>query len=181
MKPITHNAASRRDLSAIEEVFAPIYGLPCWGVNYERYLNLSLNFGPPRLRIREPHSTASRSGVGRRNAARRLVIVKGRWWLWIHVAYWRLSYNGVVVSNRRLPAPRKMPDMLCDLEGQKLIRVQVNSKTGATRFYFDLGAKLEIWKLDDDEVYELWTLYVYSPRRRVFSLHSNGFLTSQSF
>lgn len=167
-----------RDRSAIEKVFEPIYGQPCWCVNYERYLNLSLNFGPPRLNIHEPHPTKSRSKVVRRNAARRLVIVRGRWWLWIYVSYWRLSYNGIVVSNRRWPASRRMPDALRDLEGQKLIRVRVNSKTGATRFDFDLGAKLEVWKLDDDEVYELWTLYVRSPQR-VLSLHSNGHLLSR--
>lgn len=73
----------------------------------------------------------------------------------------------------------KALNMLGDLEGQKRTRVRVNSKTGATRFDFDLGAKLEVWKLDDDEVYELWTLYVDSPRRRVFALHSNGSFTSQ--
>ena len=179
MKIAPRNTVGRHRPSAIEGVFAPIYGLPCWGVNYGRYLNLSLNFGPPRLRIREPRSTVSRSVVVRRNAARRLVTVKGRWWLWIYVSYWRLSYNGIVVSNRRWPAPRKMPDMLRDLEGQKLIRARVNSKTGATRFDFDLGAKLEVWKVDDREVYELWTLYVCSPQRRVFSLHSNGDLTSE--
>ena len=178
MKPAMPNVNSRR-VPAIERIFAPIYGQPCWGVNYERYLNLSLNFGPPHLSVREPHSSAARSKVVRRKAARRLVTVRGRWWLWIYVSYWRLSYNGVIVSNQRWPAPRKMPDMLHDLEGQKLTCVRANPQTGATRFDFDLGAKLEVWKLDDDEVYELWTLYVYSPRRRVFSLHSDGSLTSQ--
>ncbi len=45
--------------------------------------------------------------------------------------------------------------MLCDLEGQKLIRVRVNPKNSSTRFEFDLGAKLDVWKLDDDTVYDL--------------------------
>lgn len=155
MKTAPRNTVSRRDLSIIEGVFRPIYGRPCWGVNYERYLNLSLHFGPPHLIIREPHSTASQSSAVRRNAARRLVTVGGRWWLWIFTSYWRLSYNGVVISNQRRYDSGKVRNMLCDLEGQKLIRVRVNPKNSSTRFEFDLGAKLDVWKLDDDTVYDL--------------------------
>src|SRR5438309_752959 len=89
------NRGCPMSVNAIARSFQPLYGQPCWGLHYDRTLNLSMNFGKPALRIREPFNTDSKSEALRRMAARRLVTVRGEWWLWIYCCYWQLVSNGL--------------------------------------------------------------------------------------
>jgi hypothetical protein len=86
------------NLKFIKRSFQPLYGQPCWGLNYDRYLNLSMNFGKPSLCVQEPFNTNSQSEVVQRLAARRLVTVRGKWWLWICYCSWRLTSSGLPLA-----------------------------------------------------------------------------------
>lgn len=156
----------------IRDAFKPIIGLPCWGLNHERYLNLSMNFGKPSLRIvREPFKSSARSPAVRRNAARRIVSVRGEWWLWIYCCYWRLILDGHVLVTGSSSFPR-IERAIRRLQGQKLVSVEVKPETGATRFAFDLGAVLDCRRFERDSDEQLWTLY--QPRGYVLAVHGNG-------
>jgi hypothetical protein len=157
----------------ISNTFQPLCGQPCWGLSYDRQLNLSMNFGMPSLQIREPASSNSRSKVIRRHFSRRRVTVRGQWWLWIYVCRWRLSADGKGLATAS-SSLRRIRQAIAQLEGQKLVSAHVDSKTGATLFTFDLGCTLDCRRLERDTDDELWMLY--KPNGYVLSVHGNGTL-----
>jgi hypothetical protein len=122
-----------------------------------------MSFGRPSLSIYEPRkASAAASAKVRRIMARRLVVVRGRWWLWIFLARWELTLSSKDVI-RWTSTRREMTEGLRELDGQRLTGVQVDPADGRTRFSFDLGAGLNVWRLtrkrsDDDS--DLWTMYL---------------------
>lgn len=158
-------------LKVIDRWFQHLYGQPCWGLRFGRHVNLSMNFGKPSLQIREPYQTASKSDAVRRMAARRLVTVRGEWWLWVFCCYWRLTVDGLPLATGS-SSFRRIERALAQLEGQQLLAVDVQPKTGATRFAFDLGCVLHCRRFERDTDDDLWTLY--KPSGYVLSVHGNG-------
>ena len=153
--------------------FRPLLGKPCWGVHYNRPLNLSFNFGEPYLEVYGPHrARPDASDRVRKQVARRLITVRGRWWLLVDVARWRLTHaDGRVV---KWTSPKRVTaEALLDLDGQKLTRVEVNRETGATRFDFDLGLRLDVWRMTRKHLGDdLWKLY--KPNGYVLSARGDG-------
>jgi hypothetical protein len=135
------------------------------------HTNLSMNFGKPSLKIREPFDTTSRSEVVQRLAARRRITLRGQWRLWLWCCYWKLSVNDKVLATGSSSARRIERAAAC-LDGQKLTGVRVNPSTGATRFAFDLGAVLDCRRFEKGRDDELWLLY--EPSGFVLSVHGNG-------
>jgi len=160
----------------IENSFQQLYRKPCWGLHFDSQLNLSMNFGKPSLRIREPFSTASKLEVVRRMAARRCVTVRGEWWLWIYCSFWRLSTNSTLLATSS-SSSRRIERALKQLDGEALEAVTVNPATGATKFIFDLGCALECRRFERDSDAELWMLY--KPRGYVLSARGNGTFTHE--
>jgi hypothetical protein len=155
----------------ISTTFWAVYGQPCWGLSYERQLNLSMNFGEPSLRVREPFHSNSKSESVRRHFSRRTVRVRGQWWLWIYLCRWRLSSGGLNLATGSSSLHR-IQRALAELEGQKLVEVAVAPSTGATRFAFDLGCTLDCRRFGRDTHDELWTLY--KPNGYVLAGHGDG-------
>lgn len=158
-------------VKVIDGCFQPLYGEPCWGLRYDRNLNLSMNFGKPSLSVREPFKAESKDEAIRRLAARRLVTVRGEWWLWIYCCYWRLTSDGLPLATGS-SSFRQIDRAMAQLGGQKLVAVDVVPETGATRFAFDLGCVLHCRRFERDSDAELWTLY--KPSGYVLSVHGNG-------
>ena len=61
---------------------------------------------------------------------------------------------------------------MAKLNGQILIRAQVNPQTGATRFEFDLGGLLEVRRFERDSEDDLWILY--KPNGYVLAVKGGG-------
>lgn len=160
----------------IDRSFQPLYGRPCWGLRYDRMLNLSLNFGKPSLRIREPFNTDSTSEAVRQLASRRRVTVRGEWWLWLYCCYWRLTTGELELATGS-SSLRRLERATAQLEGQDLVSVAVEPQTGATRFAFDLGCVLHCRRFERDADAELWLLY--KPSGYVLSVHGNGTFSHQ--
>ena len=160
----------------LDKSFAPLLGEPCWGVHYDRQLNLSMNFGEPSLEIREPYETDSKSGLARRVASRRVVTVRGRWWLWVHCCHWRLTLRDVNQATGS-SSLRRIERVIKQLEGQKLTSVAVQPETGASRFEFDLGCVLHCRRLSRDSDADLWLLY--KPNGYVLSVAGDGTIGHQ--
>jgi hypothetical protein len=158
----------------IDKSFQPLYGKPCWGLHYERLLNLSMNFGKPSLHVREPYRSGSKDEAVQRLAARRLVTVRGDWWLWIYCSYWRLTSDGMLLATGA-SSVRRIERATALLDGQKLVSVHVEPETAATRFTFDLGCVLDCRRFKPDNNDELW--WLYKPRGCVLSVCGNGTLS----
>jgi hypothetical protein len=161
---------------AIERSIQSLYGHPCWGLLFDRQLNLSMNFGKPSLHVREPFSTESKSEAVRRIASRRRVTVRGEWWLWIYCCYWRLTFNDHQLATGS-SSYRQIERATGQLEGQKLVSIAVDPEMGATRFTFDLGCVLQCRRFKRDTDAELWTLY--KPSGYVLAVHGNGTFSHQ--
>ncbi|MBL7152515.1 MAG: hypothetical protein ISS79_02270 [Phycisphaerae bacterium] len=155
-------------MNIIDRTFEKIYGEICWDVIYERFLNLSMRLGEPSFgECHQPSQKVAPSEIRRRIAtkdwqirpfkARRWVHVQGRWGLWIYMAYWKISCQGIQVATSS-SSPRIKSLATQDLDGQKLTKVQVNPDTGATAFSFDLGSVVEVRRFERTSTDELWIL-----------------------
>jgi hypothetical protein len=155
----------------IDKYFRKLAAIPCWGVQWERNLNVSMSFGVPRLKIREPRRSSAKSEAVRRVFAHRNVTLKGDWWLWIFCARWTLSIRGLRPV-RSTGSERRIRQALRLLDGQRLVDVRIDPRNSRTRFTFDLGGVLDVRKLDESEDSDIWKLYM--PRRRVLSVRGDG-------
>ena len=155
----------------IHEILEILIGLHCWDVYYNDDLNLSMSFGQPIMKIREPKKVHSKIERIRQVRAHRLVTVRGEWWLWILSAYWKLSVkgSGEVTGASSLIKKKRA---LALLDGQKLTGVKINPKTSATQMEFDLGAKLSIRRFSSQDDGDIWSLY--QPNGYVLSVRADG-------
>jgi hypothetical protein len=162
-------------MSQFYDLIKPLLAKPCWRVRWDAQLNLDLSFGRPALRIREPYRSSSRSPRVRAQAARRLATVRAEYWLWIYVAYWRITLADGRSATQSSSARAK--DIVCaNLEGEKIKKVEVSPLTGSTSFAFDLGSRLEVRRRQPGEDSEIWTLY--KPRGMTLSVRGDGFYSS---
>lgn len=163
--------SANKSPDVIHKALKQIYGKHCWGVEYDCNVNLSMSFGDPVLRIREPVQSKSSSSKVQELFARRHVTVKGKWWLWIYCAYWKLSFEGVRAATGA-SSFKQIQIALARLNGQMLKQVEINPQTGATRFVFDLGGLLEVWRFERDSKKDLWMLY--APDGNVLAVRGDG-------
>ena len=148
-----------------------VVGSICWGIESSRLTNLSMNFGEPRLRIlREPCKSKSRVEECSSDERRRLITVRGQWWVWVYVAYWRILRAGRTRASTS-SSNRHTAEALRSLDGQRLIDVEVGATTMSTTFVFDLDTILEVRRRapNDDEI---WLLY--EPDGYVLSVRGDG-------
>ena len=146
-------------------------GQYCWGVEYDRYFNLSMYIGNPRLDVREPFESTSPNKASRRFAAHRDVRPRGEWRLWLRVARWSIREGGQTLATISSSLRQKRGAM-SDLEGQKLVDLRVDVRTGASCFTFDLGGVLDVRRFnrgDDDHLWDLW-----KPSGYVLSVRGDG-------
>ena len=142
-----------------EELLSELVGQYCWGVSWDSQLNLSMQFGEPLLHVHQ------------HKPAKRYAEPKGRWWLWVYLAHWRVSFpDGRAITGTSPDAKRALG--LFRLEGQALINAQVDGATARTRLGFDLGGLLEIRRISARDPEELWLLY--RPRQYILTARGDG-------
>lgn len=141
----------------ITNAFAPVIGLPCWGVDRVQGSMLSFQFGSPHLVVREPIASTSASQKVRQRMAQRRVKPVGEWNLVVFACCWRLVQSGETIAEdgdtqERIDAATRAVD------GQKLTAFTLDAASRTTTLSFDLGATLTIWPhgAGDDEQ---WSLY----------------------
>lgn len=157
----------------LENVFHNLYGQPCWNARSGYGSFLIMEFGQPSLEIREPwipKPTSSPAVV--RSASRRLVTIRGQWHLWISSCAWQVFTGDKRIghSNRRGSTKEPIKRAAKELNGQKLLRVSFDQKSGKTIFAFDLGSRLETHPYNKME--EQWLLF--EPSGSVFVLRGDG-------
>jgi hypothetical protein len=156
------------NVKAVVKTFEPLLGQPCWGLYYHRNMNLSMSFGKPKLYVNQ--STRSEP-ISNREPQRRQTWVRGEWWLWIYRSAWRLFENGRLTAATGYSS-RWIDRAAAQLEGRRLVGVEVHSSTGATRFAFERSWLLECRRCEREGDAEFWMLF--RPSGFVLSVHGNG-------
>ncbi len=158
-------------MNIVEAKFQELYGVVCWRVEWDRNLNLSMNFGQPSLSILEPRVVKSKDKKVADSFKYRRVTPRGEWFFWVLMGYWRLSIKDFDEVSGAASYKRKRM-ALARLDGQKLINVSVNPETSATKLSFDLGAVLSIRRLEIKSDGDIWSLY--QPNDNVLSVRADG-------
>ena len=151
----------------INQSFGKLYGQPCWNVRNGHGSFLTLEFGEPRLEIREPHISDSESRNVREWACRRSVNVVGKWHLWIYSCDWKVVVDGKAKADSS--TVRKMERAPRILDGQILKELGTKDRGKSWDFTFDLGATLHTTPYDRRS--EQWTLY--EPGNKVLSVRAD--------
>lgn len=161
---------NRLAMNIVGKVFHRLCRIPCWGAKQGYGSSLVFEFGTPHLRIREPRETRpGASSIIRRMFARRLVVPRGDWHLWIHSCHWKITLNDKVVADNT-STRRRIGKAMANLNGQALVNTSVDVARGKSRFEFDLGGVLETKRRDRNGLQ--WLLY--EPSGHVLSLRADG-------
>ena len=111
-----------------------------------------------------------------------------RWKIWIYCCNWKVL-NSIKGKEKEITNSEKEKIEIKEslsgvIEGQKLINISINEKTGETALQFDLGAIIRITNYEDcndinrtilihdDEAYENW--FLYNDNNEVLTIRSDG-------
>ena len=157
-------------IPSIAELFQPLIGLPSWNVMKGHGSFLTIEFGTPRLEIREPRDVPNASPRVRQLFARRMVTLHGQWHLWIYCCGWRIRMQGEVLAHHE-STDEEIAEACRELNGQALTEVTHTTEVGQTYFGFDLGGVLETGPYSD-ELLEQWMLFL--PDGNVYTYRSDA-------
>jgi hypothetical protein len=155
------NDPSKHEAEPLHRAFAPLIGLPAWSVRKGHGSFLTLEFGPPRLEVREPiMASPDASDRVRARLARRQVIPRGEWHLWIYCCHWRVLTGGTQIAWSDA-SDSEIDAAAGELDGRTLTDVEADPTRGTSKFSFEQGASIETWPYDDGND-EQWMLYMKS-------------------
>jgi hypothetical protein len=143
---------------SVDDFFRKVYGMPAWNVQPGYGTFVTFEFGSPHLVVDEPIKSKAKSARVRKNLARRRVRVYGDWHLWIYCCAWRIYQRRTLLAHWA-QSREKTSRAIEALDGQRLLRVRVNSNTARSEFIFDLGGRLVTEPYDDDPSTEQWMFY----------------------
>jgi hypothetical protein len=162
-------------IQTFHDAFAPLLGLPAWSVKRGHGSFVTLEFGNPRLDVREPDRSLRivESPRTERILRRRRVTPVGDWHLWIYLSAWELRQGGETIATWDFDVD-SVDAALSELDGQVLKTFDLRPSPFETVFDFDLGGQLvvrpyESASLDPEE---LWLLY--EPSGEVLTLRSDA-------
>jgi hypothetical protein len=157
---------------ALRQAFEPLFGLPAWQVRRGHGSFLTLEFGAPYLRIREP--IAPTSTVDEKVATllkRRKITPRGAWHLWIYCCHWRVLVSGKEIANSDA-VDSEIAAAAEEIDGQILTPATADPAFGRSVFEFDHGAvALQTWPYGAGGDTQ-WMLYMHSGE--VFSYRDDG-------
>jgi hypothetical protein len=156
----------------VDQVFQPVYGLPCWNVDYGVGSFLTLEFGQPHLRIEEPRESKSQSSRVRKLSARRHVFLHGDWHLWLQFCEWHVYTGNKLIGDSALESSskRRIARAARELDGQQLLQVTIDPSHGTSVMTFDLGSRLETKPYEPNSIQ--WMLYEWNGK--VLTYCANG-------
>ncbi len=136
----------------------PLIGQLAWNVRRGVGSFLTMEFGAPHLSVREPIEARHTTNENiRASLRRRRVFVAGDWHLWIEHADWKLTtVSGVLDSDDDIATPKD--ECLHDLEGQRLLSVNVDPAINRWTLEFDLGTILQMWPASYESE-DVWSLH----------------------
>jgi hypothetical protein len=152
-----------------------LIGLPAWFVRRGHGSFLTLEFGAPSLRIRQPKVVMpDNSGKVAALFRRRIVLPRGEWRLWIYCCHWRVLSRGEEIAWSEA-SDKKISAATNEFDGQILTAAEADPAQGTSVFKFDLGATLQTWPYGSGDDTQ-WMLYM--PSGDVFSYREDGSYSS---
>lgn len=151
-------------------------GLCCWDAKNTEFSWLSLNFGDPRLDIREPKDSETlaqyTSARIKLNKSLRHVWLRGDFWVWIDCCHWDIVFRGKKIAHSE---SRKsvMAKSMGKIDGQIIKKIEIFPDTAQTNFIFDLGGEIQMRRYEDLEDRPLWHFYD-DKAKNVYSFKDNG-------
>ncbi len=160
-------------MQLIEKIVSPIYELPCWHVRQGRGSFVTFEFGQPHLEIREATDIKTEYRRVQESLPRRQVTVRGEWHLWIYCCHWEIYHDTRPVA-RDESSRSKIERVLRRLDGQKIIRIQINPYSADTIFDFEYGERLitRSYEQSEQSPYEQW--YLFEPTGKVLAVRDDG-------
>jgi len=120
-----------------------------------------MNFGAPRMEVRQPRESTVRSPRVRAHFARRGVWLRGTHWLVVYPGCWRLDLaDGLRVRDTH--SAKRLDMAVSRLKGELLDGIAIHPRTGRTEFFFDLGGRIIARSPSGEpftEARELWSLH----------------------
>ncbi len=151
-------------LTSFEKVFGPLYGRACWQVMPSNHTSfLTLQFGEPHLKTREPIPLSKSKSLRRRQ-----VYPRREWQVWIQECEW-FVFSGSKLAGSWIDRETRA-SAAKDLDGQKLTFSSLDPATGTSQFEFDLGSRLETVPYDQEGIQ--WS--VFEPSGLVLSYRFDG-------
>lgn len=147
-------------IMTVSDLFQPLIGLVAWQVKRGVGTFFTMEFGSPRLEVREPKNqfTGPVSESVKRIFQRRKISVLGEWHFWLQYCDWEIrTESSFVASDEEDNA--KLDTVLGEVDGQILMAVNEESTNSTCTFTFDLGAKLTMTPSTEFEGEDMWTLY----------------------
>jgi hypothetical protein len=164
------DAINRSD--PIGSTFAPLIGLPAWGVQKGHGSMLTFEFGSPHLVIREPIANPSTDDPKiRKLLRRRHVVLHGAWNLWIYICHWRCIESSVEQCSD-LSSDLEINEATKLMHGQQLTAVKIDAASRRSSFRFDLGVTLETWPHEGPDNDDQWLLF--TPTGYVLTFRADG-------
>ena len=151
-----------------------ILGKPCYLVQQGHGSFLTLNFGQPKLSIREPIKSNAKSTASERikkHLALRTVNVYGKYHLWIYMCDWLIEHQNRAIAHSE-SSRNRISEALKIVDGQKLTKISIEAATGDTTFILDLGSVLKTKKFQKAVRDEQWILFM--PNNQTMTVRSDG-------
>jgi hypothetical protein len=149
----------------LDEVLRLLVGQYVWSVRSGVDTWITMEFGEPHRRIREPRQASEdASELVKRILARRLITMKGDLSLFIQDSQWSISTGDAVVNwNSDAALVGKMP--VHHLDGQKVLSAV--RRSDETVLEFDLGTTLRLGKtiFPNDVKSVLWSIQLWENSR----------------
>ena len=143
----------------LEVVFAPLIGSLVWNVHRGEGRYLTMEFGKPHLRVREPlgRTSATTKRLQRWSRMRR-AHVYGDWALFIQ-GDWKVAVEDDWLHSDDEIVPHSLKEeCLLNLSGQRLVSVEAAEDGRHLGLVFDLAGKLEIRPPAGDDDMQ-WSLH----------------------
>lgn len=131
----------------MEEIkpFADIIGKNVWHVHRGIGSFLTMEFGLPKLEVREPKpKSILRTDVSNELLSRRRITVLGEWHLWLQCASWSLALEQKLEVNGN-SSPVDVDERIQNLDGQKLEVLNLSDDAVTFEMKFDLGGLLKVY------------------------------------
>ena len=162
-------------MTVVTAAFEPMLDKPSWLVRQGHGSFLTLEFGDPVLTVKPPRERPVFLGEAvPPRLLWREAYVRGTWHLWIYCCEWSLTVGGAEMAHSESD-DTTMARALGVLNGQALVRVEVDAHDGSTEFAFDLGCSLTTQPAPpgsySDPVRQ-WMLY--QPSGQVLSVRADG-------
>ncbi|MCB1839358.1 MAG: hypothetical protein KDI61_03725 [Alphaproteobacteria bacterium] len=151
-------------------------GLCCWDAKNTEFSWLSLNFGSPRLDIREPKDLEtlkkySSPRIKLKNSLRR-VRLRGDFWIWVDCCYWEILFRGENISNSSSNRPI-IQNAINIIDGQIIKRIEIFPDLVQTKIFFDLGGEIHMRLEGQSDDQPLWHIF-NDIEGSIYSFRDNG-------